>query len=221
MNIQSNNIYFKKYLNYKSKYLGLINQQGGKPGVWKHRAGKHGIWIKYSKLDSDYIDERVNESPKGIYKEFKYYIGNNQKLKYYMKIDTMKEEGTQTNAANNTKVRYVKKFYTPEKLSDISYEIPEMPENYNESSQYNTQEDINFRKEVISNTIDFLSLLNNKKIQKQAIENFKSYEKTPTNKFELLLKNEDWGTVTKELTIKYGQKFRITSDGEEFLIECK
>ena len=59
----------------------------------------------------------------------------------------------------------------------------------------------------MTHTINFLSLLKNKEIQEQAEKNFKL--KKPINKFKLLVENKDWGTVTKELTIKYGQKFAV------------
>lgn len=181
--------------------IHLVNQKGG---LWMHSVSKKGHWHPYSVTDSNYIDKRIEELkikyPSQIYKKFKYFINNDETRKYYMEININTEEGTQTNTKNDTKVRYVKKFYFLDKL-------PNIPKGYNETTNDNYTEYNKFRRDVMAHTINFLSLIKNKEIQYQAEKNFKL--KKPINKFKLLVENKDWGTFTKELTVIYGQKFAV------------
>jgi uncharacterized protein (TIGR02452 family) len=220
MNIQLNDIYFKKYLNYKSKYLGLINQQGGAL-KWHYYTYNLG-YVPFSDADSQFIDKRITERQQHCKPNTDNIIMTfiRNRVEYRIHIDCLnKNKGTQT----NIKTGFIRKILKiDDKKSSRSYRdykrLPKTPTNYNETTQRSKEsiDFVQFRKEVMIHTTSYLST--NTNIQKQSMINFKGWKKDPVNNFKLIVKNKDWGTLTQDLTKEYGQIFAVLNmaNGEKF-----
>ena len=73
--MENSNLFFEKYLNYKQKYLVLLNQISGGPFKWQQKTyGKSDDWTDYDEKNSKIIEANYT---KGILNfEIKFFVLN-------------------------------------------------------------------------------------------------------------------------------------------------
>jgi len=225
--MNKNYIYFLKYLNYKEKYLKLLNQQGGAPYRWYYETR-----YTYKKFD----DEDNIRMEHELVKNFNRILDKRKPhrvifdislrgFNYTIYYNKYNGTGSQKNLFTE-KIRLLKR-----ELESLSTSSQHCSTFQNDSldikSKINIQDPYNeakqrkgdpvyddFRKKIINETIDFLCYPNrNEQIVKQAEMNLEKFYKLPDKEilpnFKLYVDNEDWGKVTQRLTKKYKKIFAV------------